>query len=596
MKKALDHLRLEADRAYKEGVNILILSDRGVDENHVAIPSLLAVSAMQQYLVTTKKRTRVAMILETAEPREVHHFATLLGYGACAINPYLAHSTIKELIDNKMLDKDYYAAVNDYDSAVLHGIVKIASKMGISTIQSYQGSKIFEAIGISEDVIEKYFTDTVCCVGGITLEDIEKQVDKQHSSAFDPLGLSVDLNLESRGQHKARGHQEEHLYNPETIHLLQQAAWTGSYDLFKMYSKTIDEKDSNVTLRSLLDFNYPKKSIPIEEVESVDEIVKRFKTGAMSYGSISQEAHETLAIAMNHLHGKSNSGEGGESLERLLTAGTETDRCSAIKQVASGRFGVTSRYLVSAKEIQIKMAQGAKPGEGGHLPGGKVYPWVAKTRHSTPGVSLISPPPHHDIYSIEDLAQLIYDLKNSNKDARISVKLVSEAGVGTVAAGVAKAGAAVILISGYDGGTGAAPRSSIYNAGLPWELGLAETHQTLIMNGLRSRVRIETDGKLMTGRDVLVAALLGAEEFGFATAPLITMGCVMMRVCNLDTCPVGVATQNPELRKRFKGKPEYVENFMKFIAQELREYMAKLGIRKVDDLIGRTDLFEGQGR
>ena len=592
LKKALDHLRLEADRAYKEGVNILILSDRGVDENHVAIPSLLAVSAMQQYLVTTKKRTRVAMILETAEPREVHHFATLLGYGACAINPYLTHSTIKELIDNKMLDKDYYAAVNDYDSAVLHGIVKIASKMGISTIQSYQGSKIFEAIGISEDVIEKYFTDTVCCVGGITLEDIEKQVDKQHSSAFDPLGLSVDLNLESRGQHKARGHQEEHLYNPETIHLLQQAAWTGSYDLFKMYSKTIDEKDSNVTLRSLLDFNYPKKSIPIEEVESVDEIVKRFKTGAMSYGSISQEAHETLAIAMNHLHGKSNSGEGGESLERLLTAGTETDRCSAIKQVASGRFGVTSRYLVSAKEIQIKMAQGAKPGEGGHLPGGKVYPWVAKTRHSTPGVSLISPPPHHDIYSIEDLAQLIYDLKNSNKDARISVKLVSEAGVGTVAAGVAKAGAAVILISGYDGGTGAAPRSSIYNAGLPWELGLAETHQTLIMNGLRSRVRIETDGKLMTGRDVLVAALLGAEEFGFATAPLITMGCVMMRVCNLDTCPVGVATQNPELRKRFKGKPEYVENFMKFIAQELREYMAKLGIRKVDDLIGRTDLLK----
>ena len=592
LEKAIERLFVEADRAYREGANILILSDRGVDEYHVPIPSLLAVSALQQHLVKTKKRTAVAMILESGEPREVHHFATLLGYGACAINPYLAQDTVKQLVDEHMLDKDYYAAVDDYNAAILNGIVKIASKMGISTIQSYQGSKIFEAIGISEDVIEKYFTDTVCCVGGITLEDIEKQVDKQHSSAFDPLGLSVDLNLESRGQHKARGHQEEHLYNPETIHLLQQATWTGSYDLFKMYSKTIDEKDSNVTLRSLLDFNYPKKSIPIEEVESVDEIVKRFKTGAMSYGSISQEAHETLAIAMNHLHGKSNSGEGGESLERLLTAGTETDRCSAIKQVASGRFGVTSRYLVSAKEIQIKMAQGAKPGEGGHLPGGKVYPWVAKTRHSTPGVSLISPPPHHDIYSIEDLAQLIYDLKNSNKDARISVKLVSEAGVGTVAAGVAKAGAAVILISGYDGGTGAAPRSSIYNAGLPWELGLAETHQTLIMNGLRSRVRIETDGKLMTGRDVLVAALLGAEEFGFATAPLITMGCVMMRVCNLDTCPVGVATQNPELRKRFKGKPEYVENFMKFIAQELREYMAKLGIRKVDDLIGRTDLLK----
>ena len=592
LKKALDRMCLEADRAYKEGANILILTDRGVDENHVAIPSLLAVASMQQHLVTTKKRTSVAMILESAEPREVHHFATILGYGACAINPYLAHSTIKELIDQNLLDKDYYAAVDDYDSAVLHGIVKITSKMGISTIQSYQGSKIFEAIGISEDVIEKYFTDTVCCAGDITLEDIEKQVDALHSAAFDPLGLETDMNLESRGQHKERGHKEEHLYNPETIHLLQQATWTGSYELFKQYSKCIDEKEHNVTLRSMLDFNYPKKGISIDEVESADEIVKRFKTGAMSYGSISQEAHETLAIAMNHLHGKSNSGEGGESLDRLLTAGQPEDRCSAIKQVASGRFGVTSRYLVSAKEIQIKMAQGAKPGEGGHLPGGKVYPWVAKTRHSTPGVSLISPPPHHDIYSIEDLAQLIYDLKNSNKDARISVKLVSEAGVGTVAAGVAKAGAAVILISGYDGGTGAAPRSSIYNAGLPWELGLAETHQTLIMNGLRSRVRIETDGKLMTGRDVLVAALLGAEEYGFATAPLVTMGCVMMRVCNLDTCPVGVATQNPELRKRFKGKPEYVENFMKFIAQELREYMALLGIKKVDDLIGRTDLLK----
>ena len=592
LKKALDRMCLEADRAYKEGANILILTDRGVDENHVAIPSLLAVASMQQHLVTTKKRTSVAMILESAEPREVHHFATILGYGACAINPYLAHSTIKELIDQNLLDKDYYAAVDDYDSAVLHGIVKITSKMGISTIQSYQGSKIFEAIGISEDVIEKYFTDTVCCAGDITLEDIEKQVDALHSAAFDPLGLETDMNLESRGQHKERGHKEEHLYNPETIHLLQQATWTGSYELFKQYSKCIDEKEHNVTLRSMLDFNYPKKGISIDEVESVDEIVKRFKTGAMSYGSISQEAHETLAIAMNHLHGKSNSGEGGESLDRLLTAGQPEDRCSAIKQVASGRFGVTSRYLGSAKEIQIKMAQGAKPGEGGHLPGGKVYPWVAKTRHSTPGVSLISPPPHHDIYSIEDLAQLIYDLKNSNKDARISVKLVSEAGVGTVAAGVAKAGAAVILISGYDGGTGAAPRSSIYNAGLPWELGLAETHQTLIMNGLRSRVRIETDGKLMTGRDVLVAALLGAEEYGFATAPLVTMGCVMMRVCNLDTCPVGVATQNPELRKRFKGKPEYVENFMKFIAQELREYMALLGIKKVDDLIGRTDLLK----
>ena len=592
LKKALDRLCLEADRAYKEGANILILTDRGVDENHVAIPSLLATATMQHHLVTTKKRTSVDMILETAEPREVHHFATLLGYGASAINPYLAHSTIKELIDNGMLDKDYYAAVDDYDAAVLHGIVKIASKMGISTIQSYQGSKIFEAIGIDQDVIEKYFTNTVSCVGGITLEDIQNQVDELHSSAFDPLGLRVDLNLESRGQHKARGGKEAHLYNPETIHLLQQSTWTGSYDLFKQYTKTVDEKENKMTLRSMLDFKFPKKGIPIDEVESVDEIVKRFKTGAMSYGSISQEAHETLAIAMNRLHGKSNSGEGGESLERLETAGAPDSRCSAIKQVASGRFGVTSRYLVSAKEIQIKMAQGAKPGEGGHLPGGKVYPWIAKTRHSTPGVSLISPPPHHDIYSIEDLAQLIYDLKNSNTRARISVKLVSEAGVGTVAAGVAKAGAQVILISSYDGGTGAAPRNSIYNAGLPWELGVAEAHQSLIMNGLRDRVVLETDGKLMTGRDVAIACMLGAEEFGFATAPLVTMGCVMMRVCNLDTCPMGIATQNPELRKRFKGKPEYVVNFMKFIAEELREYMAKLGVRTVDELVGRTDLLK----
>ena len=595
LKKALDRLCLEADRAYKEGANILILTDRGVDENHVAIPSLLATATMQHHLVTTKKRTSVDMILETAEPREVHHFATLLGYGASAINPYLAHSTIKELIDNGMLDKDYYAAVDDYDAAVLHGIVKIASKMGISTIQSYQGSKIFEAIGIDQDVIEKYFTNTVSCVGGITLEDIQNQVDELHSSAFDPLGLRVDLNLESRGQHKARGGKEAHLYNPETIHLLQQSTWTGSYDLFKQYTKTVDEKENKMTLRSMLDFKFPKKGIPIDEVESVDEIVKRFKTGAMSYGSISQEAHETLAIAMNRLHGKSNSGEGGESLERLETAGAPDSRCSAIKQVASGRFGVTSRYLVSAKEIQIKMAQGAKPGEGGHLPGGKVYPWIAKTRHSTPGVSLISPPPHHDIYSIEDLAQLIYDLKNSNKDARISVKLVSEAGVGTVAAGVAKAGAQVVLISGYDGGTGAAPSSSIHNAGLPWELGLAETHQTLIMNGLRNKVRIETDGKLMSGKDVAIAACLGAEEFGFATAPLVTMGCVMMRVCNLDTCPAGIATQNPELRKRFAGKPEYVENFMRFIAEELREYMAKLGVRTVDELVGRSDFLKVRG-
>ncbi|MGN0394207.1 MAG: glutamate synthase-related protein, partial [Coprococcus sp.] len=505
---------------------------------------------------------------------------------------YLAQESIKELIDNGMLDKDYHAAVDDYNNAILHGIVKIASKMGISTIQSYQGSQIFEAIGIDYDVINKYFTNTVCRVGGVTLKDIEKQVDDLHSLAFDPLGLATDLTLDNPGQHKARSGAEEHLYNPATIHLLQQSTRLGDYDMFKQYTSLIDDEDSVRNLRGLMEFNYPKKGIPIEEVESVDSIVTRFKTGAMSYGSISKEAHETLAIAMNTLHGKSNSGEGGEDLDRMVIGPDGLNRCSAIKQVASGRFGVTSRYLVSAQEIQIKMAQGAKPGEGGHLPAGKVYPWVAKTRHSTPGVGLISPPPHHDIYSIEDLAQLIYDLKNSNTAARISVKLVSEAGVGTVAAGVAKAGAQVVLISGYDGGTGAAPKSSIHNAGLPWELGVAETHQTLIQNGLRNKVRIETDGKLMTGRDVAIAAILGAEEFGFATAPLVTMGCVMMRVCNLDTCPVGIATQNPELRKRFKGKPEYVINFMRFIAEELREYMAALGVRTVDELVGRTDLLK----
>lgn len=591
LERAIERLFVEVDKAYKDGADILVLSDRDVDENHVPIPSLLAVSAVHQHLVHTKKQTSLALILESGEPREVHHFATLLGYGACAVNPYLALDTIRELIDEKLLNKDYYAAVEDYNFAILHGIVKIASKMGISTIQSYQGAKIFEAVGISKEVIHQYFSGTVSRVGGITIEDIAKQVDEYHSKAFDPLGLTTDLTLESLGKHKRRAGGEEHRYNPETIHLLQQASWTGNYQIFKEYTKKIDGEQSGY-LRSLMDFKFAEQAIPLEEVESVDEIVKRFKTGAMSYGSISQEAHETLAIAMNHLHGKSNTGEGGESDDRLDSAGSKDDRCSAIKQVASGRFGVTSRYLVSAKEIQIKMAQGAKPGEGGHLPAKKVYPWIAKTRHSTAGVSLISPPPHHDIYSIEDLAQLIYDLKNANKNAQISVKLVSEAGVGTVAAGVAKAGAQIILISGYDGGTGAAPESSIHNAGLPWELGLAETHQTLLQNGLRNRVRIETDGKLMSGRDVAVAALLGAEEFGFATAPLVTMGCVMMRVCNLDTCPVGIATQNPKLRERFKGKPEYVENFMRFIAEELREYMAKLGMRTVDEMVGRSDLLK----
>ena len=462
--------------------------------------------------------------------------------------------------------------------------------MGISTLQSYQSAQIFEAVGISKSVIDKYFTNTVSPVDGIGLSEISEDVEYRHNQAFDPLGLHVDETLESIGEHKLRSGEEaeEHMYNPKTIIALREATHSGSYEKFKEYSALINDERKLRNLRGLLDFEYDKKGgIPLEEVESASEIVKRFKTGAMSYGSISKEAHECMAIAMNRLGGKSNSGEGGEDPERF-----DSEKCSAIKQVASGRFGVTSAYLVSAKEIQIKMAQGAKPGEGGHLPGKKVYPWIAKTRCSTPGVSLISPPPHHDIYSIEDLAQLIYDLKNANKDARISVKLVSEAGVGTIAAGVAKAGAQVILVSGYDGGTGAAPKSSIHNAGLPWELGLAETHQTLMLNGLREKVRIETDGKLMTGRDVAIACALGAEEFGFATAPLVTMGCVMMRVCNLDTCPVGIATQNPELRKRFAGKPEYVMNFMMFIAEELREIMAKLGVRTVDELVGRTDLLK----
>ena len=584
--RALDRLAVAVDKAWREGANIVILSDRGVDENHVAIPSLLAVSAMEQHLIRTGRRTAVSILLESAEPREVHHFAALLGYGARAVNPYLAEETVVELIEEGLLDKDFHTAVRDYNAAVLHGIVKIASKMGISTLQSYQSAQIFEAVGIDRAVVDRYFTNTVSRVEGIGLEEMAAAVERNHRRAFDPLGLDTDRELDSLGEHKARAGGEDHLYNPQTIHLLQQAARRGDYNIFKQYTALVDDETRPHTLRGLLDMKYAEEPIPLDEVESVDAIVRRFKTGAMSYGSISQEAHECLARAMNALGGRSNSGEGGEEEDRL----DDPARCSAIKQVASGRFGVTSAYLVSAKELQIKMGQGAKPGEGGHLPAGKVYPWVARCRHSTPGVTLISPPPHHDIYSIEDLAQLIYDLKCANRRARISVKLVSEAGVGTIAAGVAKAGAQVVLISGHDGGTGAAPRTSIHHAGLPWELGLAETHQTLIRNGLRSRVVLETDGKLMSGRDVAIACMLGAEEFGFATAPLVTLGCVMMRVCNLDTCPVGVATQDPELRKRFSGKPEYVVNFMRFIAQELREHMARLGVRTVDELVGRTDL------
>ncbi|MEQ2655349.1 glutamate synthase large subunit [Lawsonibacter asaccharolyticus] len=587
LKRALDHLFVAVDRAYRNGANIVILSDRGVDENHVAIPSLLAVSAVERYLIRTKKCTAVSIVLESAEPRDVNHFATLLGYGARAVNPYLAHAAIGSLIDQGLLDKDYHTAVKDYNQAILSGIVKIASKMGISTIQSYQSAQIFEAVGIDRVVVDEYFTGTLSRVGGVGLKEIAQLVDDHHSRAFDPLGLGGDPTLDSRGEHKARAGQEDHMYSPQVIHLLQEATRRGDYKLFKEYTALVDDASKPHTLRGLMEMQYLDTPIPLDEVESVDSIVKRFKTGAMSFGSISAEAHECMAVAMNTLGGKSNCGRGGEDPARFGTL-----KNSAIKQVASGRFGVTSEYLVSAQDIQIKMAQGAKPGEGGHLPGKKITPEVARTRHSTPGVTLISPPPHHDIYSIEDLAQLIYDLKNANRQARISVKLCAEPGVGTIASGVAKAGAQVVLICGYDGGTGAAPRSSIHSAGVPWELGVAETHQTLIMNGLRSRVIVETDGKLMSGRDVAIACMLGAEEFGFATAPLVTMGCCMMRVCNLGTCPAGIATQDPELRRRFTGKPEYVMNFMRFVAQELREHMACLGVRTVDELVGRTDLLK----
>ena len=587
LRRAMDHLFVTVDRAYRNGANIIILSDRGVDENHVAIPSLLAVSGVERYLIRTKKSSSISLVLESAEPRDVHHFAALLGYGARAVNPYLAHDTIGSLIDQGLLDKDYHTAVRDYNSAILNGIVTIASKMGISTIQSYQSAQIFEAVGIDKGVVDEFFSGTLSRVGGVGLKEIGQIVEDYHSRAFDPLELGGDPTLDSLGEHKVRAGQEDHLYSPEVIHLLQESTRRGDYALFQQYTTLVDDAARPHTLRGLMELQYLDTPIPLEEVESVESIVKRFKTGAMSFGSISREAHQCLAIAMNTLGGMSNSGEGGEDPARF---GTITN--SAIKQVASGRFGVTSEYLVSARDLQIKMAQGAKPGEGGHLPGKKVTPEVARTRHSTPGITLISPPPHHDIYSIEDLAQLIYDLKNANRQARISVKLCSEPGVGTIASGVAKAGAQVVLICGYDGGTGAAPRNSSNSAGVPWELGVSETHQALILNGLRSRVIVEADGKLMSGRDAAIACMLGAEEFGFATAALVTMGCCMMRVCNLGTCPAGIATQNEKLRKNFAGKPEYVMNFMRFVAQELREHMARLGVRTVNDLVGRTDLLK----
>ncbi len=589
LERALDQLCQEASRQIAAGANILILSDRGVDREMAPIPALLAVAGLHHHLIRQQIRTQVSLIIESGEPREVHHFALLLGYGASAINPYLAFETIDQLVRENLLSGiDPAKAVKNYIKAVVKGIVKVLSKMGISTIQSYQGAQIFEAVGLNPALIDRYFSGTPSRIGGIGLDVIALEAALRHNDAFNRRQISSDT-LETGGVYQWRKDGEYHLYNPETIHTLQQACWNNDYQLYKQYAALISgESQQQSTLRGLLDFQ-DCQPIPIAEVESEESICKRFKTGAMSYGSISQEAHECLAVAMNRLGGKSNTGEGGEDPARFRPDAGGDSRCSAIKQVASGRFGVTSEYLVNAQELQIKMAQGAKPGEGGQLPGRKVYPWVARTRHSTPGVGLISPPPHHDIYSIEDLAELIHDLKNANRQARISVKLVSEVGVGTVAAGVAKGRADLILISGYDGGTGASPRTSIRHVGLPWELGLAETHQTLLLNNLRSRVVLETDGKLMTGRDVAIAALLGAEEYGFATLPLVALGCVMMRVCNLDTCPVGVATQNPELRKKFQGRPEYVVNLMRFIARDLRELMAQLGFRTIDEMIGRTD-------
>ncbi|MEI8201220.1 MAG: glutamate synthase large subunit [Eubacteriales bacterium] len=590
LKNALSDLFAAAERAVDAGANILVLSDRGINKNKAAIPALLAVSGLHQFLTRKRKRKFCSLILESAEPREVHHFALLIGFGVSAINPYLAYATVEDLVRSGMLTGMTLKEANaHYVKASVKGIVKVLSKMGISAIQSYKGAQIFEALGIGKNVIDTYFTSTPSPIGGIGLDEIARESNMRHEAAYAPG--DPDSGLTSGGQYQWRKDGEYHQFNPMTVHLLQQSVRNGDYGVFKEYSNHLNKETQRLcTIRGLLEFMPTKQPISIYEVEPVESIVRRFKTGAMSYGSISKEAHEALAIAMNRLGGKSNTGEGGEDPARFIPLPNGDSKNSAIKQVASGRFGVTSDYLVHARELQIKMAQGAKPGEGGQLPGRKVYPWIAQTRHSTPGVGLISPPPHHDIYSIEDLAELIHDLKNANKFARINVKLVSEIGVGTIAAGVAKGRADVVLISGYDGGTGASPKTSIRHAGLPWELGLAETHQTLLLNDLRSRIIVETDGKLLTGRDVAIAALLGAEEFGFATGPLVALGCVMMRVCNLDTCPVGVATQNPELRRKFCGKPEYVVNFMRFIAEELREVMAELGFKTVDEMIGRTDM------
>ncbi len=590
---AVEELWANAQRLIEtENINVLILSDRGVNREYAAIPSLLAVSSLHHYLVREGLRTRVSLVIETGEAREVHHFSLLIGYGASAINPYLAFETLDGMIrDGLLANIDHMTACKNFAKAATKGIVKVMSKMGVSAVQSYHGAQLFEAVGLRQDIIDQHFTWTASRIGGIGINVVAREALLRHQAAF-PERQIAGQALPPGGQYQWRADGEQHLFSPESIHRLQKAVRTGNFAIYKSYARLIDDQSTNLcTLRGLLEFK-PSKAIPLSAVEPAENIMRRFKTGAMSYGSISKEAHETLAIAMNRIGGMSNTGEGGEDPERFTPMANGDSKSSAIKQVASGRFGVTSNYLVNAKELQIKMAQGAKPGEGGQLPGSKVYPWVAKTRHTTAGVGLISPPPHHDIYSIEDLAELIHDLKNANREARISVKLVAEVGVGTIAAGVAKAHADVVLISGYDGGTGASPQTSITHAGLPWELGLAETHQTLVMNNLRSRIAVETDGQLKTGRDVAIAALLGAEEFGFATAPLVSVGCIMMRVCHLNTCPVGIATQDPKLREKFTGTPEHVVNFMRFIAEDLRELMAQMGFRTIDEMVGRVDHLE----
>jgi glutamate synthase (ferredoxin) len=593
LRKALEDLRFKASECIAEGYNIIILSDRGHDAEDAPIPSLLAVAAVHHHLIREGTRTRIGLVLESGEPREVHHFALLVGYGASAVNPYLAFETIHDQVKLGLIPGAPVDAEKKYVKAVNKGIVKVISKMGISTIQSYHGAQVFEAVGLNQDFIDEYFTWTATRVGGVGIDVVAKEARMRNERGFPPKRPIVHTSLPAGGQYKYRATGEHHLFNPETVHKLQYACRTGSYDLFKEYTALVDQQAKNLcTLRGLMDLVPAMRPVSIDEVEPVESIVRRFKTGAMSYGSISKEAHEALAVAMNRIGGKSNTGEGGEDPARYLKMANGDSKNSAIKQVASGRFGVTSEYLVNARELQIKMAQGAKPGEGGQLPGSKVYPWIAKTRHATPGVGLISPPPHHDIYSIEDLAQLIHDLKNANHRARVSVKLVAEVGVGTIAAGVAKAHADVVLISGYDGGTGASPLTSIKHAGIPWELGLAETHQVLVMNDLRSRIAVEVDGQLKTGRDVVIGALLGGEEFGFATAPLVVLGCIMMRACHLNTCPVGVATQDPKLRAKFTGDPAHVVTFMRFIAQEVREYMAELGYRTIDEMVGRSERIE----